>query len=54
MKQARFKLFETLEYRSDCDLVNFHIVNFRCVVRFVTFDFIVMFSIVKIFTSFVN
>ena len=28
-----------LEYRSDCDLVTFHIVDFRCVVRFCDFWF---------------
>ena len=27
----------TLEYRSDFDLVTFHIVDFRCVVRFCDF-----------------
>ena len=37
MKQAIFKLYKLLEYRSDCDLVTFHIVGFRCGVRFCDF-----------------
>ena len=37
MKQAGFKLYKLLGYRSDCDLLTFHIVDFRSVVGFCDF-----------------